>query len=366
MTVFLLKNIVNRKKIKFFKKEFETNIPKHSVQMSARKLRYEWFYEIIELNKLDYIVTAHHIDDSLETFLINTLRSTGIDGLTGISSFNNKIIRPLLIFSKSDIVNYSKLNNINWREDSSNKKNDYLRNKLRNQVIPLFKEINTSYIENFSKTVSHLKEDSLLIHELISIFKQDYFKNTKDCISINKSVVSNLSDTMIFKLFFEYGFRSSKEILDLCKSNSGKIIYSSKYSILSNRAELLIKKLEINQSEDYYYINSMDNNFPKNIEIVEGDFIKYDKKSLYLDKDQLKFPLKIRKWNKGDYIYPTGMNGKKLLSKIFKDKKFSIYEKSTQCILEDSEHILWVIGIRFDKRKYMKANVNFKISLIEN
>jgi tRNA(Ile)-lysidine synthase len=354
------------KKIKFFKKEFETNIPKYSVQMSARKLRYEWFYEIIESNKLDYIVTAHHIDDSLETFLINTFRSTGIDGLTGISSFNNKIIRPLLIFSKSDIINYSKLNNINWREDSSNKKNDYLRNKLRNQVIPLIKEINPSYIENFSKTVSHLKEDSLLIHELISIFKQDYFKHTKDCISINKSIVSNLSDSMIFKLFFEYGFRSSKEILDLCKSNSGKIIYSSKYSILSNRAELLIKKLEINQSEDYYYINSKDNNFPKNIEIIEGDFIKYDKKSLYLDKDQLKFPLKIRKWNKGDYIYPTAMNGKKLVSKIFKDKKLSLYDKATQWILEDNEHILWVIGIRFDKRKYMKANSNFKISLIEN
>ena len=158
-----VENYCISKKIKFFKKEFQTNIPKHSVQMSARKLRYEWFYEIIESNKLDYIVTAHHIDDSLETFLINTFRSTGIDGLTGISSFNNKIIRPLLIFSKSDIINYSKLNNINLREDSSNKKNDYLRNKLRNQVIPLIKEINPSYIENFSKTASYLKEDSLLI-----------------------------------------------------------------------------------------------------------------------------------------------------------------------------------------------------------
>ena len=127
-----------------------------------------------------------------------------------------------------------------------------MRNKLRNQVIPLIKEINPSYIENFSKTASYLKEDSLLINELISIFKQDYFKYTKDCISINKSIISNLSDTMIFKLFFEYGFRSSKEILDLCKSNSGKIIYSSKYSILSNRSELLIKKVEKDQHEDYY------------------------------------------------------------------------------------------------------------------
>ena len=114
-----------KNKIRFFKKDFETGISKHSVQMSARMLRYEWFYEIIESNKLDYIVTAHHLDDSLETFLINTFRSTGIDGLTGIKSINNKIVRPMLNFSKTEIIKYAKLNNIKWREDSSNKKNDY-------------------------------------------------------------------------------------------------------------------------------------------------------------------------------------------------------------------------------------------------
>jgi len=355
-----------KNKIRFFKKDFETGISKHSVQMSARMLRYEWFYEIIESNKLDYIVTAHHLDDSLETFLINTFRSTGIDGLTGIKSINNKIVRPMLNFSKTEIIKYAKLNNIKWREDSSNKKNDYLRNKLRNQVIPSLKKINPSYIENFSKTVNFLKEESLLINEMISSFKLTHFKNDKEYIRVEKTIISKLSDTMIFKLFYEYGFKNTREIKDLCKSNSGKIISSPKYSILSNREFLLIKKLIKNKEEEFYYLNSNDYNLPTNIVINEGDFKTYDKKSLYLEINKLKFPLIIRRWSKGDFIYPTGMKGKKLVSKLFKDKKFSVYEKESQWILEDCEHILWVIGIRFDKRKYINGVSNLKISFIEN
>ena len=84
-----------------------------------------------------------------------------------------------------------------------------------------------------------------------------------------------------------------------------------------------------------------------------------------MKKSEIKFPLSIRRWQSGDLIYPTGMNGKKLVSKLLKDNKLSVFEKDKQYVLCDQDHILWVIGIRFDKRKYSNTNSNLKISIFE-
>ncbi len=359
-----VKNLCKSSSIPFYSKDFNIDTPKHSIQMSARKLRYDWFYELIELHNYDFILTAHHLNDSIETFFINLTRSTGIDGLTGIKSINNKVIRPLIPFSKSQLKDYAKENNILWREDSSNFKNDYLRNKIRNKILPIFKEIDSDFAINFSKTINRLSESSLILKKHAENFKSTNFQINNDEILILKKVLKNLSSVMIFNLFVDYGFKNTDQIIRLCSAETGKIINSNSYSILSNRTHLIIKKNIENIELEYFYNSESDFLFPDNIKVAHGNFVN-DNKSLYLKKNQIIFPLIIRRWQPGDVIYPTGMNGKKLVSKLLKDNKLSIFDKNKQYVLTDQEHILWVIGIRFDKRKYSSINSNLKISLFE-
>ncbi|MCL4124374.1 UNVERIFIED_CONTAM: hypothetical protein GTU68_046541, partial [Idotea baltica] len=163
--------------IKTFTTQFETNkfaeLKKLSTQIAARELRYSWFKELVKKYKFDYVLTAHHADDNLETFLINLSRGTGLDGLTGIPEKNGTIIRPLLPFSRTEIFNFAKENNIDWREDQSNSSSKYIRNKIRHQVVPVLKEINPSLLESFAKTSKHLKESQEIIEDRIEKVCED-------------------------------------------------------------------------------------------------------------------------------------------------------------------------------------------------
>ena len=145
------------------KKYSETH--KLSTQVAARNLRYDWFNEILIQEKFDYIITAHHADDDVETFLIHISRGTGLEGLTGIPSQNGNIIRPMLPFSRKEIEKYANENDVKWREDSSNASDKYLRNKLRHDVIPILKELNPSLLSSFENTIKNLVfKESLLTY----------------------------------------------------------------------------------------------------------------------------------------------------------------------------------------------------------
>ena len=149
---------------------------KLSIQLAARKLRYDWFQEIISLG-FDYVLTAHHLDDNVETFLINFTRGTGLEGLTGIPSQNDKIIRPLLTFSKAEIETFAQENQLKWREDSSNSSDKYLRNKIRHQVVPILKEWNPSFLDSFENTLQNLNQAQSLVEDASRIV---YRKVVKD------------------------------------------------------------------------------------------------------------------------------------------------------------------------------------------
>src|SRR5690606_4320232 len=152
-------DFANELNVEVFIESFDTNeyVKKNkvSIQIAARELRYEWFRELRTALNFDYILTAHQADDNLETFLINLSRGTGLDGLTGIPSINNNIARPLLPFSREDVLQYAKENELEWREDSSNHETKYLRNKFRHEVVPILKEINPAFLSNFQNTVNY-------------------------------------------------------------------------------------------------------------------------------------------------------------------------------------------------------------------
>ena len=349
--------------IPFYFKEFVTKLPKQSLQMAARTLRYNWFYDVLKKEKLDYLLTAHHLDDSLETFILNLSRASGIEGLTGIKASNDIIARPLLIFSKNQILNYAKNNNIHWREDSTNIKDDYQRNLIRNKVIPHLKKIHPNFLEQSRKTMKFLSQSNNLINDYIKIIKKNNFTENEDEIVISKTFLKE-NQNIVFELFKDYGFKYSNQIIELCNANSGKLIESINYTLLSNRSNLILKKNNIKTKELYKVgVNGLKS--PININVSKGEFkTKNNNKSIYLSDEDIEFPLFLRKWKKGDVIFPTGMEGKKMISKYYKDQKMSFFDKQNQWLLCNNNEVIWIVGHRADRRYFKSENASIKIEVL--
>jgi len=358
-----VKNYAFSNSIPFFSKSFITQLPKHSMQMAARNLRYKWFYNILRTEKLDYMITAHHLDDSLETFILNLSRASGIEGLTGIKQLNDVIVRPLLAFSKNEILNYAKANNIKWREDSTNIKNDYQRNQIRNEIIPLLKKLHPNFLDQSKKTMTFLKESNLIVDNYIQNIKNKNFTLKDDEIAISKNFIKK-NNNLIFHLFKEYNFKHSDQILELCNSLSGKIIESNTHILLSNRSNLIIKE-KTNRIDQIFEVGIKGLLSPIEMNIEVGEFkTEFNKKSIYLSKKEIDFPLCLRKWKKGDVFFPFGMKGKKTVSKYYKDEKMSFFDKQNQWLLCNNDEIVWVVGKRPDRRFFKDNNASLKIEVL--
>jgi len=341
--------------VEVYTKKFDTEVyaneQKESIQMAARSLRYEWFQELAATFQYDYILTAHHTDDALETFLINVSRGTGIDGLTGIPEKNGNIIRPLLPFTRSDIKKYAESNQIAWREDSSNAATKYIRNKIRHDIVPLLKELHPTFTENFQATQTHLQESKLIINSSIEKFRKKVIKKTVDgnlSINIKKIQESSHPKAYLFELLRSYGFTAWNDILSLLDGQSGKQIISATHRLIRNREYLLLLFEET---------TTITNPINLQLEVV-STITTTGNTVLYVDKELLKFPLIVRKWKNGDYFYPFGMKGKKKLSKYFKDEKYSLIDKENQWLLCNEEQIVWVIGKRSDNRYKLTQPTN--------
>lgn len=342
---------------------FDTNAiskeKKVSAQMAARDLRYNWFNHLIEENSYDYVLTAHQKDDVLETFLINFTRGTGLEGLTGIPEINNNIVRPLLAFTRNDIENFAKENNISWREDKSNASTKYLRNKIRHDVIPVLKEINPSLMGSFDSTIENLKGSQSIIKDNVENIKKDatIFEDNILKIAIEKIKSLNNPKAYLFELLKEYMFTEWNDVVALLGAQSGKQIFSKSHRLIKDRKYLLLTEIDDKNSTQSYTIQDFNADFtPNDFTLkfkLEDDFnqLSSSKNSVSLDFDQLTFPLTVRKWRHGDFFYPVGMKGKKKLSDFFNDEKMSILEKEKTWILTTSKNeIIWVVNKRLDKR----------------
>ncbi|NVK52470.1 MAG: tRNA lysidine(34) synthetase TilS [Flavobacteriaceae bacterium] len=340
---------------------------KLSVQITARELRYNWFQELVYDNGLDYIATAHHADDNLETFLINLTRKTGLEGLTGIPPVNNNIIRPLLPFSRDEIEAYAQNNKIEWREDKSNASTKYLRNKIRHQVVPVLKEINPNLLNSFQQTLSNLQGCQEIINTSISKIKKKTFDTSKNgIVKIDISAFNKLKNPKpyLFELLKTYGFSEWNDVSNLLTAQSGKEVASKTHRLLKDRETLLLTQLK-KIDQEVYFIEKDTNSIKKPLQLnLEYNPTKttFDVNTIYIDTAKVKFPLTIRKWKVGDYFYPLGMQGKKKVSKFFKDLKFSAIDKENTWLLCSTNQIVWVIGHRQDKR-FTSNNNNLAIQV---
>jgi tRNA(Ile)-lysidine synthase len=329
---------------------------KLSTQLAARELRYSWFYEQLEIQEGDYILTAHHADDNLETFFINLSRGTGLDGLTGIPAQNDTVIRPLLLFTRKEIEEYATKQDLKWREDSSNASDKYLRNKIRHHLIPILKELNPNFMSSFEKTQGYLQESKELVDDAAVMVYQQVAKEKGDEIYFDLNQLLKLSNykSYLYQWLTEFGFTAWDDIYDLVTNQSGKQVFAPQFRLVKDREYLILSPLQESKAEKEFLIeeNQIKVNFPLNLlfsNVTEMETVSNS--AIFVDKDTLQFPLTLRHWNEGDVFQPFGMNGQsKKLSKLFKDEKLSLIDKENIWLLCSDNQIVWVVGIRQDDR----------------
>ncbi|XRE42872.1 tRNA(Ile)-lysidine synthetase [Tenacibaculum discolor] len=348
--------------IQTFTTHFNTNKyavkNKLSTQLAARELRYNWFNSLSQENIFDYILTAHHADDNLETFIINLSRSTGLEGLTGIPSINGNIIRPLLPFSREEILTFAENNNIKWREDKSNAEIKYLRNKIRHQITPILKELNPNILNNFNKTIGHLKESQQIVNDKIEEITHQIVSKEGDLLKISIVKLLKLSNpkAYLYQLLKPYKFTEWDDVYNLIYAQSGKRILTKFYTLLKDRDFLLLLRTNEKTSfeEEHFIIREENKEITAPIKLLlkrVQEKTNTDNKSIYVDGELLSFPLKLRRWKSGDFFYPKGMLGRKKVSKYFKDEKISIVNKNKVWLLCSSKNeIIWIVGKRQDRR----------------
>ncbi len=340
-----------------------------STQMAARDLRYDWFQKIAKENNIDYIITGHQKDDVLETFLINLTRGTGLDGLLGIPEIQGNIVRPFLLFSRNEILVYAAKKKIPWREDRTNSSIRYVRNKIRHKVVPVLKELNPNLLDTFYNTLENLKETQQIVKDRIQNIKEKIIQLHKNELHFSIPEIKKLSNPKIylFELLKEYGFTAWNDVADLTDCQSGKQVFSKTHRLLKDRDVLILSEILQQEEIEHFEIpkDTSEISIPiaLKLETVDTPFdtknhpnkvleelVFDDNTSISIDYDKLEFPLILRKWQKGDFFFPIGLNGKKKVSKFFKDEKISLTDKENVWLLCSKNDIVWVVGKRLDER----------------
>lgn len=334
---------------------------KLSTQVAARDLRYNWFRQLLAEGKATYIVTAHHVDDNIETVVMNFFRGTGLKGLIGMDEHFEKVWRPLLSFRKQEIVDYAANCQLEHVEDSSNASSNYTRNYFRNDLLPAIAKVFPGVEENIIKNTRRLIEVEKVYEQAIAMHKAKLIepKGREEHIAILKLMKTGVARTILWEMISSKNFSAAQvdEVLKLTDAANGSFIESSSHRIIKNRNWLIIAGKETADQQDHLVIEEHDKKiaFPGGVLVIEKNLpaevcITSDKLIALVDESELQFPLLLRKWKQGDYFYPLGMQKKKKLSRFFIDQKLSLIEKENAWVLESNKRIVWVIGQRIDDR----------------
>jgi tRNA(Ile)-lysidine synthase len=345
-----------------------------SIQMAARELRYNWFEQIRKEYQYDYIATAHHSDDSIETFMLNLLRKTGISGLHGIKSKSGNIIRPMLFTNKEELLEYAANQDIAYREDISNADDHYKRNYIRHHIVPEFKKLNPNFAKTLLDSIDIISKQEIVYKEHINRQLQSFLTEKKGEYTIEIEKIKNLQplDIYLFEFLHPFGFNHAQlnDVIQCMDTTEEKIFLSPTNKLLKTRKSLQITPLQ-EEKPTAFTIENLDSELLLSVgirmEIQDNcpDFsFDKDPSAAYFDLDKISFPLQIRTWQEGDFFYPFGGKGKKKLSDLFSELKLSSTEKQTTKLLcNHNGDILWVIGIRSDNR-YKVCSRTRKIGVV--
>lgn len=347
-----VRDYAERKGLSLYVKQFDTlnyaEEHKLSIEMAARELRYAWFEELRQQLNYDYIAVAHHADDQLETFFINLLRGAGIRGLKGMKPVNGHIIRPLLDVSRAEIQQYAEEYHLQWREDHTNAETQFLRNKIRHELLPVIDGISKEGRSAIMKSINHLASENELYRELVR-------EKLKSCTSLRAErsgarqsnfLAMTQSEQLLFEWLRDYGFNSDQVhyIYEAMNGRPGTSFFSPTHRVTIEREGLELTPL-CQQADVPIELSYQ--------QIPNDESFKLDKspKVAQLDYDKLSFPLRLRKWQAGDRFHPFGMKGSRLLSDFLKDLKLSTsHKENVSVLLSADDEIVWVVGQRIDDR----------------
>lgn len=360
----LVENIAKSYKVAFHGTRFDTNAEanrrKVSIQMAARELRYEWFSSLIQLHHYNYLATAHHANDVVETVLINLVRGTGIAGLHGILPRNGVVIRPLLFATRDEIEAFASEQKLAWREDSSNNTDKYARNLIRHKVVPVLKLLNSNLEQTMLRNTAKFKQTEEAFLYALSKERKEFEAKTDATITIAIHKILDLPPAYLYATLVQFGFQNAQidaivQIISL-DFQPGKRFLSEKFILVVDRKYLVITPNEateqvcqlINDGLQVVKIGSeiiaiaklpVENyTFARTAEVAELDF------------DKLQFPLTIRTWQSGDSFIPFGMKGKKKISDLLVESKIPLNLKPQVKVLVSNNEIAWVVGMRISDR----------------
>jgi len=361
-----VRHLADKYGVQLFVKHFETarfaRRNKVSIQVAARQLRYEWFDELLITQGFDVVATAHHLDDQVETFLINLTRGTGIAGLHGIPVRQGNIIRPMMFTGRKEIEAYARENQLEFVEDSSNRSDKYTRNKVRQKIIPQLEQLNPSFRKAITETIGYIQDTEVIYRKAIEETRNSIIELNGNAILIPVKDLLALkpAEAWAYELLSPYGFNMAniRDIIGMEDAIPGKEVMSFTHRLVRDRDHLIIVPREKAVKQAVNPVLNIgigiDIVFPVHLsfEILEKIPVKYDDPATtaYLDLEKLVFPLQIRKWRRGDFFFPLGMKQRKKLSDFFTDMKFSRIDKENQWLLCSGDDIVWIIGQRIDDR----------------
>jgi len=327
---------------------------------TARSIRYEWLNKISVEEHFDYIATAHHRDDEAETFLIHLMRGSGLDGLDGFLQKNNNIIRPLLFADRNEILDFVQKNHISYREDSSNNSDKYMRNRVRHHVLPAIYTMDDRSKDGISLSIKNLKNSSHLLQFLVKEYTGKWIKKQENMTAIDLSGIKDNATgiELLYQMIKPYGFNSTQctDILQKRKS-TGNRYFSARYEALTDRESLLVRHKEVRDKYEWPMLIEPPMEVKMNECTLQFDLITnsetfdFEQNKLYLDTNDLTFPLTLMPWKPGDTFTPLGMKGKSQKVKDFLiNNKISGFEKENIMVLRDQEKIIAIPGYRVSEK----------------
>ncbi|WP_291726801.1 tRNA lysidine(34) synthetase TilS [Bernardetia sp.] len=384
-----IRNYAKEKNIDFHSIKFNTKKlaeeKQKSIQLIARELRYDFFEKISSKEGYEFVATAHHLSDSLETSLYHLSKGSGISGLRGIvpkrSIYKNsqaKIIRPLLCLTKQEILNYAKENNLKWREDASNQTEKYKRNFIRHQIVPKLKDINPDTEKTFLDTSERLRAMENLLRFHLKTFEKTLSKREDKSILIRTETIRNIVEPLLIVSEFlkKYGFsyKQSKQILEQLDSQDtkSKTFFAKSHTLFTNQEEWILRdkndkktnfeeiEIDFNDNGKYLIKNKKDKTI-LTLEKQNADKADFKSKSMYVDAHKLKFPLMLRKWQNGDRFIPLGMRNSKTIGNFLTDLKIPIYQRDFVYILESDKTIFWVGIIEESKVEHLRIGEKYRL-----
>lgn len=360
-----VRNLASKYKKKLLVQEFDTiayaEKYKTSIQVAARELRYNWFFSLLASEEpvANFVLTAHHGDDNIETMLMNFFKGTGIAGLRGILPKQHKLIRPLLFASRAQLQSYAEEKKLQWVEDSSNASDKYSRNYLRHKLVPVLQELYPQVLENLGNNIERFREIEILYHQAIHMHTKKLLeiKGNEVHIPVLKLAKITPLNSIVYEITKAYGFSPAQvpELIALLDSETGKYVQSSSHRIIRNRNWLIIAPVATEEAkhiliEQEGKIDFEGGSLSLKVATLAGNELTANPNIASLDVRHIQFPLILRPWKKGDYFYPLGMPKKKKIARFLIDQKLSATAKEKVWVIEMNKKIIWVAGMRIDDR----------------